>query len=487
MTDVLDPTRAIPHLPQRIGNAALDGEGAYAPVLDPATRNPIARVAAATPGETRRAVEAAKQAFASWSSVPVLERARLMFRYADALERRHEALAIGVSRENGKTIADARAEVRRGIEAVEFACGMPSLMMGDALPDVARGVDSYSARKPLGVCVGITPFNFPSMIPLWMFPLAIAAGNTFVLKPSPLTPMTADTLVEIAHEVGFPSGVLNLVHGGAETVDALIAHPDVAAISFVGSSHVARLVQERAVQHHKRVQALGGAKNFLVVMPDGVHGATLDAVLSSSFGGAGQRCLAGSVVLTVGDAGDRFVPMLVEAAGKLRMGPGVDAQSELGPVVSDEAQTRIRTVIDRAIASGARVALDGRGAPECGSFLAPTIFDRVDPGSELATEEIFGPVLAVVRVDTLDRALEIANAARYGNAASIYTADGKRAREFAARVEVGMVGINIGVAAPMAFFPFGGVKDSIFGDLRCHGKDAVAFYTQQRVVISRWP
>jgi malonate-semialdehyde dehydrogenase (acetylating)/methylmalonate-semialdehyde dehydrogenase len=456
-------------------------------VTDPATREVLGAVPAAAPGDCARAVAGARTAFESWSQVPVVERARFMFRYADALERRKDDLAISVSRENGKTIADARAEVRRGIEAVEFACGMPSLMMGDALGDIARGVDCLSVRKPLGVCAGITPFNFPAMIPLWMAPIALAAGNTFVLKPSPQTPLTAELLATIARESGLPEGLFTVVHGGAETVEALIDHPDVAAISFVGSSAIARRVQERAVVAHKRVQALGGAKNFLVVMPDGVNAATLEAVMSSAFGGAGQRCLAGSVVLAVGDAGERFAPMLVDAARKLRLGAGVDPAVGMGPVVSDEAVTRIAGYVERARAAGTKVLLDGGDAPSSGSFAAPVIFDDVDAASELATDEIFGPVLAIVRATSLDEAISIANRSRYGNASSIFTSDGGSAREFAARIEAGMVGVNIGVAAPMAFFPFGGIKDSIFGDLRCHGKDAVAFYTQQRVVISRWP
>jgi malonate-semialdehyde dehydrogenase (acetylating) / methylmalonate-semialdehyde dehydrogenase len=457
------------------------------PVRDKATREVIGEVPVATRAEVARAVEAARAAFDSWSHVPVVERARALFRYADALERHKEELAISVSRENGKTLADARGEVRRGIEAVEFACGMPSLMMGDALPDVASGIDSVSMRYPLGVCAGITPFNFPAMIPLWMFPIAIAAGNTFVLKPSPQTPLTSQALLSIAHASGFPEGILAVVHGEAETAEALIDHPDVAAISFVGSSNAARAVQARAVGAHKRVQALGGAKNYLIVMPDAATQGTCDAVIASAFGGAGQRCLAGSVVIAVGSAGDRLAPLLVEAAGSLRLGRGVDDGVAMGPVVSDAAIERIGGYLERARAAGAQLLLDGGTVPPSGTFVAPVIFDRVDPSSELARDEIFGPVLAIVRAPSLDDAIAIANASRYGNASSIFTNDGGNARAFASRIAVGMVGINVGVAAPMAFFPFGGVKDSIFGDLRCHGKDAVAFYTQQRVIISRWP
>jgi len=457
------------------------------PVEDKATREIIGDVPVAQRAEIDAAANAASAAFEAWSNVPVVERARLLFRYADALERRLPDLALSVSRENGKTLSDARGEVRRGIEAVEFACGMPSLMMGDALPDVARGIDSVSMRYPLGVCAGITPFNFPAMIPLWMFPLAIAAGNTFLLKPSPQTPLTSQLLESIAGECGFPDGLLTVVHGGVETAQALIDHPGISAVSFVGSSNAARRVQERAVRAHKRVQALGGAKNYLIVMPDAAEKATCDGVIGAAFGGAGQRCLAGSVLITVGNAAQWLIPQVVRAAGALRLGPGTISDVDMGPVVSDEAIARIRGYVERARTSGIDVLLDDGNVPEGGSFFAPVIFDRVDPADELAREEIFGPVLAIVRADSLAQAVSIANASRYGNAASIFTRDGGAARVFTSQIEVGMVGINVGVAAPMAFFPFGGVKDSIFGDLRCHGKDAVAFYTQQRVVISRWP
>ncbi|MBV8373088.1 MAG: aldehyde dehydrogenase family protein, partial [Candidatus Eremiobacteraeota bacterium] len=366
-------------------------------VLDPATREVIGTVAASDHIGVACAVAEARAAFETWSNVPVVERARLMFRFADALERRREELALLVARENGKTLGDARAEVRRGIEAVEFSCGMPSLIMGDALPDVARGIDCTSARYPLGVCAGITPFNFPAMIPLWMAPIALAAGNAFVLKPSPQTPLTAELIHATATGCGFPAGLFRVVHGGAETVEALIDHPDVAAISFVGSSQVARSVQARAVAAHKRVQALGGAKNYLVVMPDAVNETTVNAVVASAFGGAGQRCLAGSVVVTVGDAAQRFVPLLVEAARNLRLGHGIDAGVDMGPVVSDEALARIGGYVERAHAAGALVVLEPKLAGERGAFLSPAIFDCVDPKSELAREEIFGPVLAIVR------------------------------------------------------------------------------------------
>lgn len=456
-------------------------------IRDPATGDVISRVPAASERDCAQAVKAAGLAFPAWAETPVAERARLMFRYADALERHFEALATSVSRENGKTLADARAEVRRGIEAVEFACGMPSLMMGDSLANISRGVDSMSLRYPLGVCVGITPFNFPAMIPLWMMPIALAAGNTFVLKPSPQTPVTAQMLLTIAQECNFPEGIFSVVNGASEAVQTLISHPRVQAVSFVGSSHVARIVQDMAVRYHKRVQALGGAKNYIIVMPDAADEITLSAVLSSAFGAAGQRCLAGSVLVTVGEAAGNFLASLVKAAKAMRLGAGLDESVDMGPVISAQARERVIGYIQRAGASGCKLLLDGRAGRNGDNFLAPTIVDNVDPNHELATEEIFGPVLAVIRTETLDEAIEIANRSRYGNASSIFTRDGKSAREFTERIQAGMVGVNIGVAAPMAYFPFGGIKDSIFGDLRCHGKDAVAFYTQQRVVITRWP
>jgi malonate-semialdehyde dehydrogenase (acetylating)/methylmalonate-semialdehyde dehydrogenase len=322
-----------------------------------------------------------------------------------------------------------------------------------------------------------------------MYPIAIAAGNTFVLKPSPLTPLSAIRAAELFYECSFPEGVLNIVHGEKDAVEALVSHPSVKAVSFVGSSKVARHVQRLAVEHHKRVQALGGAKNHLIVMPDAVNGATLDAVMSSAFGGAGERCLAGSVIVAVGDAGDALVPLLRGACEKLKLGNALEPDTGMGPVISEDAKSRIEGYIDEGVRSGFEVVIDGRRAASpngSGTFLGPTVFDRVDPNSKVAREEIFGPVLSIVRAPDLDAAIDIANASQYGNAASIFTTSGAAARTFASKIQAGMVGINIGVAAPMAFFPFGGVKDSLFGDLRIHGKDGVAFYTQQKVTISRW-
>lgn len=479
----------VPRVPLRLGDALVESAGEYIDVTDPSTGDVLARVPRTTPTEIDRAVVCARAAYEGWSALPVVERAHRFFAFATLLEKHKEELARLVCQENGKSLADARAEVRRAIELVEFACGIPTLLMGDSLEDVARGIDSQSIRQPLGVCVGITPFNFPAMVPLWMYPLAIAAGNTFVLKPSPLTPLAAMRAADLFYECDFPAGTLNVVHGDKDAVEALITHKDVRAVSFVGSSKVARHVQQLAVEHHKRVQALGGAKNHLVVMPDGVSEPTRDAIMSSAFGGAGERCLAGSVVVAVGAAGDKLVPMLREACNRLTLGIALDEHTGMGPVISSEAKTRIEGYIDEGARSGFEVVCDGRKAPapnDGGTFLGPTIFDRVDPSSRVAREEIFGPVLSIIRAPDLESAIRLANSSPYGNAASIFTQSGGAARTFASKIEAGMVGVNIGVAAPMAFFPFGGVKDSLFGDLRMHGKDGAAFYTQQKVVITRW-
>jgi malonate-semialdehyde dehydrogenase (acetylating) / methylmalonate-semialdehyde dehydrogenase len=479
----------VPKVSLRIGDALVESVGEYVDVTDPSTGNVLARVPRTTSTEIERAVQAAQAAYESWAPQPVVERARRFFPFATSLEKHKEELARLVSLENGKTLPDARAEVRRGIELVEFSCGMPTLVMGDSLEGVARGIDSHTIRQPLGVCVGITPFNFPAMVPLWMYPLAIAAGNTFVLKPSPLTPLTAMHIVELFYECGFPAGVLNVVHGEREAVEGLITHPNVRAVSFVGSTKVARQIQQLAVTHHKRVQALGGAKNHLIVMPDGVSEATRDAIMSSAFGGAGERCLAGSVVVAVAEAGDRLVRMLRDACERLSIGIAVDEKTGMGPVISSEAKARIESYIDEGVRSHFEVVSDGRKITPPnpgGTFLGPTIFDRVEPSSRVAREEIFGPVLSIIRAPDLDGAIRIANTAAYGNAASIFTQSGAAAQRFASKIEAGMIGVNIGVAAPMAFFPFGGVKDSLFGELRMHGKDGVAFFTQQKVVIERW-
>jgi malonate-semialdehyde dehydrogenase (acetylating)/methylmalonate-semialdehyde dehydrogenase len=377
--------------------------------------------------------------------------------------------------------------VRRGIQMVEVSCGMPSLMMGESLENIARGIDSVSIRQPVGVCVGITPFNFPCMVPMWMYPFAIACGNAFVLKPSEKVPLTPTRAAELLMEAGVPAGVFNLIHGGREAVDALLKHPLVRAISFVGSTPVAKHVYATAAAQGKRVQALGGAKNHLVVMPDANIDKSAEAIMSSAFGAAGERCLAGSVLVTVGKAAEPILAALVERCRQLNVGDALNAASGMGPIVTKEHREKIVGYIEKGVSEGAKPLCDGRGQMKGnGFFLGPTIFDDVKPGMTIAREEIFGPVLSVIRVESLDEAIELVNGSPFGNTTTIYTSDGKSAREYASRIEVGMVGVNMTVAAPMAFFPFTGWKQSFFGDLHAHGKDAVSFYTEQKVVMTRW-
>jgi malonate-semialdehyde dehydrogenase (acetylating)/methylmalonate-semialdehyde dehydrogenase len=479
---------AVTTLQNFIGGQWRDADTArFEEVPNPATGALLARAPLSSAADVDAAVRAAAAAFPGWAATPVVDRTRVLFRYRALLEDRFEELAQLVTRENGKTIADARGEVRRGIEVVEFACGAPTLLMGEALPDVARGIDCESLRFPLGVVAGITPFNFPMMVPHWMFPIAIACGNTFVLKPSERTPLSAVRFMELLVEAGLPAGVLNIIHGAHEAVNALLAHPGVSAVSFVGSQPVAEHVYRTAAAHGKRVQALAGAKNHLIVMPDADLDRAVDAIMSSAFGAAGERCLAGSVVVAVGEIADELVGQLARAAAGLTVGDGADPAVQMGPVIRESARERIAGYIERGMAEGARLACDGRnGVPESGYFLRPTIFDDVRPEMAIARDEIFGPVLSVVRAPDLDAALAVVNASRFGNAASIFTRSGAAARTFRQQVQAGMLGVNIGVAAPMAFFPFAGWKQSFYGDLHATGKDAVAFYTEQKVVTSRW-
>jgi malonate-semialdehyde dehydrogenase (acetylating)/methylmalonate-semialdehyde dehydrogenase len=460
------------------------------PIYNPADGTVISHVPMCSTADVDEAVLAAVAAYSGWRDTPVVDRVQYLFRFKNLLEQNYEELARLVTEENGKTIADARGEVRRGIEVVDFACGMPTLMMGETLDQIAHGIDSHTVRVPLGVVAGICPFNFPAMIPLWMFPLAIAAGNTFVLKPSERTPLTGVRLAELLADAGLPAGVLNIVHGARETVTALLEHYKVRAISFVGSAPVAKYIYENAAKNGKRVQALAGAKNHLLVMPDADLELTTKAVIGSAFGAAGQRCLAGSVVVAVGEIGDKLVQQLRSSAASLRVGPGAMEDSAMGPVVRSAALERVRAYIDKGLAEGADLVLDGRTSESASSkqgyFLGPTLFDRVQPEMSIATDEIFGPLLSVIRAGDLDQALAIVNRSKFGNAASIFTRSGDAARKFRTRVEAGMVGINIGVAAPMAFFSFAGWKGSFFGDLHATGKDAVKFYTETRVVIEKW-
>jgi malonate-semialdehyde dehydrogenase (acetylating) / methylmalonate-semialdehyde dehydrogenase len=458
-------------------------------VINPAYGTVLTRVPLSTADDVNAAVRAAAQAFPAWRNTPVPQRVQVLFRLKYLLEDNFEELARLVTLENGKCIDDGRGEVRRGIEVVDFACGMPTLIMGETVEQIASGIDSHTVRVPLGVCAGICPFNFPAMIPLWMMPIAIAAGNTFVLKPSERTPMSATRIAELFVEAGLPAGVLNVVHGAKETVDSILAHPDIRAVSFVGSMPVAKYIYETAAKQGKRVQALAGAKNHLVVMPDCDMDLTIKAILSSSFGAAGQRCLAGSVMVAVGDAADKLLPRLIDEAGNMRIGDGLMQDSALGPVIRGDTCNRVERYIDKGLAEGAELVLDGREAArdkKDGFFIGASIFDRATPEMSIAQDEIFGPLLAVVRVKDLDDALAVTNRSRFGNASSIFTRSGEAARQFRSRVEAGMCGVNIGVAAPMAFFPFAGWKNSFFGDLHATGKDGVKFYTETRVVIERW-
>jgi malonate-semialdehyde dehydrogenase (acetylating) / methylmalonate-semialdehyde dehydrogenase len=464
------------------------GNRKLAPITNPATGAEIAQVAYATAEDVDRVVKAAHAAYLKWRDVPVVDRMQPLYRYKMLLEKHHGDLATALTTENGKTIEDARAEVRRAIQMVEVACGMPSLMMGDSLNDVSSGIDSHTIRQPVGVCAGITPFNFPAMVPMWMWPFAIAAGNAFILKPSEKVPMTPTLATKLLDESGLPAGVFNLIHGDKVAVDALLHHPLVRAVSFVGSTPVAKYIYKTAAAGGKRVQALGGAKNHLVVMPDANLPKTVENIISSAFGAAGERCLAGSVLVPVGDAAEPLLNLLVEKVNELRVGDGIQQGIGMGPLVTKEHRDRVAGYIDKGVEEGAKPLLDGRASKPKGDgfFLGPTIFDGVKPDMTIAKDEIFGPVLSVIRVKTLDEAIELVNRSPFGNATSIFTSNGKAAREYSSRVEAGMVGINVGVAAPMAFFPFAGWKNSFFGDLHAHGKDAVMFYTEQKVLMTRW-
>jgi malonate-semialdehyde dehydrogenase (acetylating) / methylmalonate-semialdehyde dehydrogenase len=461
-------------------------------VTNPASGEVLARVPLSGAADLDAAVQAARAALRPWREVSTIARARKLFELRERLVAREEDLARSVTTEMGKTIADARAEVARMIEMVECACAIPTTMQGRVLEDVSRNIDAETIRQPVGVCAAIVPFNFPAMVPFWFLPFAIACGNTFVLKPSEQVPLTQQIAFEELDALDLPPGVVNLVNGGREIVEGILAHPGIDAVSFVGSAPVARLVYEGAAKAGKRVQALGGAKNHMVVMPDAVIGETVNGIIGSAFGAAGQRCMAGSVVVTVGEAHERLMPALVEATGNLAVGDGIDESVDVGPVVSCAARDRITGWIERAVDDGATLAVDGRGAaedsgrPDGSSFVGPTILDDVAPDAPVVGEEVFGPVLAVVRAETLDDAIDIVNASRFGNGTSIFTENAAAVRRFRHDVEAGMIGVNIGVAAPVAFFPFSGWKDSFLGDIHAHGPDAVEFYTRKKTVTSRF-
>jgi len=457
-------------------------------VRNPATGALIGRTPLGGAHEVDAAVRAAQGAFPAWRRLPVEERVQPLFRLKALIEERAGELAATVTRENGKTLSESRGSVRRGIQMVEVACGAPSLLMGQALEDVAGGIDCESVRQPLGVFACIAPFNFPAMVPLWFFPFAVACGNTFVCKPSEQVPFSQRLVWELVHAAGFPPGVLNLVNGGHAAADALLAHPLVKGVSFVGSSPVAGHVYRTAAAHGKRVQALGGAKNFVVVMPDADVEQAVRAVAESAFGCAGERCLAASVVLTVGDGHAAVRAGLERCARETRVGDGAREGITMGPLVSAAHKERVLGYIERAAAAGAELVVDGREleVPGHGYFVGPTLFDRVTPDMEIAREEVFGPVLCLLPVGSLDEALALMRAQPLANASSIFTSSGRHARQFRYEVEASMAGVNVGVAAPMSFFGFGGAKGSFFGDLKAHGREAFDFFTDRKVVISRW-
>ncbi len=481
-----------PVLRDFVGGKWVDSRAtAHVDVFNPATGAVIAKAPLGTRADVDAAVAAAKAAFPGWRATPVVERARAMFAFKNRLEEHFDEIARIVTTEHGKTLDESRGSVRRGIEAVEVACGMPSMMMGYGLEDIARGLDCDVHRQPMGVFGAIAPFNFPAMVPLWFLPFAVATGNTFVVKPSELVPLSQKRMHELLSEC-VPPGVVNLVNGGVDVVNGLCEHPEVRGVSFVGSTPVARHVYRTASHAGKRVQALGGAKNFIVVMPDANLDKSIGIVSESCYGCAGERCLAGSIVVTVGgghhhaDVRER----LVAAAKAIKIGDGLEPGVTMGPVIREAARTRILAYVEKGLSEGAELVLDGRGhtvkGRESGFFLGATIFDKVSPKSAIGREEIFGPVLSLMNVPDLPAALELLHAHPQANATSIFTSSGKSARTFASQAPPAMVGVNVGVAAPMSFFPFGGSKESFFGDVKAHGRDGIAFYTDQKVVIERW-
>jgi malonate-semialdehyde dehydrogenase (acetylating)/methylmalonate-semialdehyde dehydrogenase len=476
-----------------INGAATPGtSGRTGPVFNPATGEQVGEVNLANNADVDAAVAAAQAALPEWSSMPPLRRARVMFRYNELILQHTDELAAMITEEHGKTIDDAKGDILRGREVVEFACGIPHLLRGDFTEDVGTGVDAYTIRQPVGVCAGITPFNFPAMIPLWMFPLSIACGNTFILKPSERDPSCPIRLVELAEEAGVPKGVVNLVNGDKEAVDAILRHDGIDAVSFVGSTPVASYIYATAAEHGKRVQALGGAKNHMVVMPDADMDQAADALISAGYGSAGQRCMAVSVAVAVGDeTGDKLVEKLVPKIQELKIGPGNGEGIEMGPVVTKQAHERILDLIDQGEKEGATLAVDGRGFKmqgyENGYFMGGTLFDHVTEDMAVYKQEIFGPVLAIVRSGDYENAVDLVNRNEYGNGTAIFTKDGDAARDFAERVNIGMVGVNVPIPVPVAYHSFGGWKRSLFGDMHMHGMEGVRFYTRQKAITSRWP
>ncbi len=481
--------KTIPHL---IAGELHAGQGSrFADVYNPALGEVIARVPLASDDDINAAVAAARRAFPAWAETSPLKRARVMFKFKALLEDNAQKLAEIISQEHGKVVSDAMGEVTRGLEVVEFACGIPQLLKGEFTEQVGSGIDSHSLRQPLGVVAGITPFNFPAMVPLWMIPVALACGNTFILKPSERDPSAAMFLAELLKQAGLPDGVFNVLHGDKQAVDGLLTHPDVQAISFVGSTPIAQYIYETGARHGKRVQALGGAKNHMVVMPDADLDGTVEALIGAAYGSAGERCMAISVALAVGDIADALVEKLAARARQLKIGVGNDAAAEMGPLVTRVHQQKVAGYIDQGVDEGAKLVVDGRGYShpgyENGFFLGPSLFDNVTPEMTIYREEIFGPVLSIVRVPDFDTAVQLINSHQYANGTSIFTRSGAAAREFGHRIQVGMVGVNVPIPVPMAFHSFGGWKASLFGDHHMHGPEGVRFYTRMKTITTRWP
>ena len=476
-----------------VGGQMIEGRGdRFGDIYNPATGAVTKQVPLATSEEVRSAVAVAAEAFPNWSQTPPARRAQVLFRYRELLIEHMGELAEIVSSEHGKTLEDAQGSITRGLEVVEFACGISQLLKGEFTEGVSNGVDCWSVRQPLGVCAGITPFNFPAMVPMWMFPIALACGNTFVLKPSERDPSCSLRMAELLVEAGLPAGVLNVVNGDKEAVDALLVDPQVQAVSFVGSTTVGEYIYRTGCDHGKRVQALCGAKNHMVVMPDADLDQAIDAVMGAAYGSAGERCMAVSVMVAVGDdVADALIERLCPRVEALKVGPYTQSDAEMGPVVNPAAKARICGYIDRGVEEGAKLVIDGRAISvrgfENGCFVGATVFDHVTPSMSIYTDEIFGPVLCVVRVNSYDSALQLVNDHEYGNGAAIFTRDGDAARDFSHRVHIGMVGINVPIPVPMAFHSFGGWKRSLFGDHYVHGPEGVRFYTRLKTITSRWP
>ena len=473
------------------GNILSDKSSRFGDVFNPATGEVESKLALASISDVDKAVNAAKKALPLWSETPPIQRARILFKYKQLIEENIDELADLVGREHGKTLADAKGSVVRGLEVVEFACGIPHLLKGEFTEQVGTGVDSFSIRQPVGIAAGITPFNFPAMVPLWMYPIAIACGNTFILKPSERDPSCPIRLAELLEEAGAPVGVLNVVNGDKEAVNAILDHPDISAVSFVGSTPVAKHVYSRGSLSGKRVQALGGAKNHMVIMPDADLDQAVDALMGAAYGSAGERCMAISVAVAVGDVGDKLIEKIAPKVSSLKVGPWDDPEAEMGPIVTKESLDRITTLIGEGEKAGADLVVDGRNLKlqgyENGNFIGGTLFDNVKPGMSIYDQEIFGPVLSTVRMPDYKQALDLVKSNPYGNGVSIFTRDGDVGRTFASNIKIGMVGINIPIPVPVAFHSFGGWKRSLFGDQHMHGIEGVRFYTKLKTITSRWP